>query len=335
MHILIKSFYRPHLLDRCLRSIYQQVGDAENLEIIVLDDGTPQKYLDKILQKYPKVRFKFSDYREEKIEKINRHLSGKENYQDIRIPTNLWYEAVAEASDYLIMTEDDVWFSAPFTVENYAREMEKHNIHILKLGRILEKDADIVPHKKLTETISYHNPKFFIKSQKFYDALLKNSFNLKNILERYRILPKRWIMQLWTMYDIPMAMYRKDYLQFLWKDQYKRVIEQLQLRNAVEWAFRHSGEHKYTLMTNRVMATSYRSSASFNSFNIEENFDLIKFNFILNELWLNDSFNEYENYPEDFSVDYIYNILLREEGKIFAEKWKKWTEGFIEMHSES
>ena len=142
-------------------------------------------------------------------------------------------------------------------------------------------------------------------------------------------------MQLWVMYDIPMGMYRKDYLQFLWKDKYKRVIEQLQLKNAVEWAFQHKGKTKYTLMTNRVMATSYRSSASFNAFNIKENFDLIKFNFILNELWLNDQFDEFENYPKDFSVAYMYNILMENESKQFADSWKKWTEGFIEMHKES
>ena len=48
MRILIKSFYRPYLLERCLKSIYEKVKNAEDLEIIILDDGTPQKYLDKI-----------------------------------------------------------------------------------------------------------------------------------------------------------------------------------------------------------------------------------------------------------------------------------------------
>lgn len=335
MDILIKSYYRPHLLDRCLRSIYERVSDTQQIKITILDDGTPQKYLDKIKEKYPEVSFKFSQYREEKIKAISEHLNGSKQYYDIRIPTELWYDAVSEASEYLIMTEDDVWFIENFDTKKYCKEMKNHNIHILKLGRILEKDSDIIPHYPLTDSISYHNPTFFIKSKKFYHILLKNKFNIKTLLEKYKILPQRWIMQLWVMYDIPMAMYRRDYLQFLWKDKYKRVIEQLQLKNAVDWAFKHKGKTKYTLMNKRVMTTSYRSSASFNSFNIKENFDLIEFNYLLNELWLNGKFDEYENYPNDFSVDYIYNILLENKNKEFADKWKKWTEGFIEMHKES
>ncbi len=335
MNILIKSYYRPYLLDRCLRSIYEKVNDAKELNIIVLDDGTPQKYLDKISEKYPQATFKFSKYREEKIEKLDKHLKGIEQYHDRRIPTDLWYDAITESSEILIMTEDDVWFIENFDMSYYAGQMRQYDIHLLKLGRTLQKDADIIPHQKLTNTVSYHNPRFILKSKKFYNLLLNNTFNCRTILEQYKLLPKRWIMQLWVMYDIPMGMYRKDYLQFLWKDKYKRVIELLQLRNAVDWAFRHKGEYKYTLMNNRVMETSYRSSASFNSFNIKENFDLIRFNYILNELWYNDEFDEYQNYPHDFSVDYIYTILLKNESREFADNWKKWTEGFIEMHKNS
>ena len=56
MNILIKSYYRPYLLDRCLQSIYEKVNDANNIEIIILDDGTPQKYLDKITTINPNVK---------------------------------------------------------------------------------------------------------------------------------------------------------------------------------------------------------------------------------------------------------------------------------------
>lgn len=335
MRILIKSFYRPYLLERCLKSIYEKVKNAEDLEIIILDDGTPQKYLDKIKLKYPKVAFRDSKYRDEKIIKIQEHLDHKERYHDIRIPTELWYDSISDSSDILILTEDDVWFIDDFDMKFYAKEMHKYNIHLLKLGRDINKDADSIPYHKLTETISYHNPNYIFKSKTFYNILLNNSFNIRSLLQKYQLLPKRWIMQLWVMYDIPMGMYRKDYLQFLWKDKFSRVIEYLQLKNAIEWSFKNKGKNKYTLLNKKAMATSYCSSASFNAFNIEENFDLIRFNFILNELWYNDDFDCYENYPKDYSINYIYNILAQHENIEFAEKWKKWTEGFIEMHKES
>jgi len=46
--ILIKSFNRPYYLDRCLYSIYKFVKKTD-FNIVVLDDGTPEKYLQKIL----------------------------------------------------------------------------------------------------------------------------------------------------------------------------------------------------------------------------------------------------------------------------------------------
>lgn len=331
MDILIKSYYRPHLLDRCLRSIYERVRDIQQIKITILDDGTPQKYLDKIKEKYPEVSFKFSQYREEKIKAISEHLNGNKQYYDVRIPTELWYDAISEASEYLIMTEDDVWFIENFDTKKYCKEMKNHNIHILKLGRNFTETVNY----KLTETIYYHNPKYFVKSEKLYRMLLNNSFKLRDRLSAIGLLPKYWRNELWKMYDIPMAMMRKDYLLYIWKDKYKRVVEDLQLANAVDWAFKHKGKTKYTLMNKRIMTTSYRSSASFNSFNIKEHFDLIEFNHLLNELWLDGKFDEYENYPSDFSVDYIYSILLENKNKEFADKWKKWTEGFIEMHKES
>ncbi|WP_314242411.1 glycosyltransferase [Empedobacter tilapiae] len=331
MNILIKSYYRPYLLDRCLKSIYEKVNDANDLEIIVLDDGTPQKYLDKIKEKYPNVEFKFSSYRNEKIEKLNRHLQGIEQYHDTRIPTDLWYNAIAESSEILIITEDDVWFVDDFNMKFYTNEMQKYGIQILKMGRDITETANY----SLTDTIAYHNPKYIIKSHKLYNVLLNNSFDIRNKLTKLNLLPKHWRNELWKMYDIPMAMMRKDYLLYIWKDKYKRVVEDLQLANAVGWDIKTKGTTKYTLLKNRVMETSYCSSASFNAFNIEENFDLIKFNYILNELWYNDEFNSYENHPNDFSIEYIYDILKKNDSSSFADKWKKWTEGFKEMHKES
>lgn len=330
MNILIKSFYRPHLLDRCLRSIYEKVSDIENIKITILDDGTPQKYLDKIQQKYPAVSFKFSQYRDEKVAKLEKHLCGEEQYYDNRIPTELWYDAIAESSDILIITEDDVWFVDDFNMKFYTEEMQKYGIHILKLGR----DVNETTNEPLTDTINYHNPKYFIKSEKLYRILLNNSFRLRDKLLKLKILPKNWRNELWKMYDIPMAMMRKDYLLHIWKDKYKRVVEDLQLANAVSWDLKTNGKTKYTLLKNSVMKTTFRSSASFNSFNLEENFDLIRFNYILNELWFNNKFNEYENFPNDFSIEYLYQILLEREDKVFADKWKKWTESFLKMYQD-
>ena len=60
MDLLIKSFNRPYYLDRCIQSIYLNIHD-NNFNIIVLDDGTPKKYLDKLLEKFPSITILKSD----------------------------------------------------------------------------------------------------------------------------------------------------------------------------------------------------------------------------------------------------------------------------------
>lgn len=59
MQILIKSFNRPHYLERCLKSIIKHVVGYD--EIVVLDDGTPDIYLNKR---------KFSFYYYKKIKSV-------------------------------------------------------------------------------------------------------------------------------------------------------------------------------------------------------------------------------------------------------------------------
>jgi glycosyltransferase involved in cell wall biosynthesis len=55
MDILIKSFNRPYYLDRCIQSVKKFVVNSD-YKIIVLEDGTPEKYLNKIIEKHPEVR---------------------------------------------------------------------------------------------------------------------------------------------------------------------------------------------------------------------------------------------------------------------------------------
>ncbi|MBV5330075.1 MAG: glycosyltransferase, partial [Chlorobium sp.] len=51
--VLLPVYNGAKTLKDSLRSLLRQ--EYENFEIIVLDDGTPQKYLNKLLEKYPKI----------------------------------------------------------------------------------------------------------------------------------------------------------------------------------------------------------------------------------------------------------------------------------------
>ena len=128
------------------------------------------------------------------------------------------------------------------------------------------------------------------------------------------------------MYNIPMGMYSKDFLSFIWKDKYHRVNESLQLLNCLEWHLKHKKfKNKFCYLKDDVMQTSFLSSASFNAHN---DFDLIRFNHILNELWFDNKFDSMENYPHDYSPSYIENILLENWNKENTKKWLNWSNKF-------
>lgn len=130
--IFIKSFNRPFYLDRCLKSIENFVSG--NYKITILDDGTPQKYLDKIKQKYSEINIlKSKNYSDKNQAIIDNLISGKE-INGFQIPTDLWINAVKNASEYFIMTEEDVWFTNPIDINNLAKKSKQFGISLLKLG---------------------------------------------------------------------------------------------------------------------------------------------------------------------------------------------------------
>jgi len=71
MDIIIKSYNRPYYLHRCLQSIKENV--LGNYKVIIVDDGTPQKYLDKISSLYEVEIFKTENY-EKKSFNIGNNL---------------------------------------------------------------------------------------------------------------------------------------------------------------------------------------------------------------------------------------------------------------------
>ncbi len=75
MDIIIKSLNRPYYLDRCLFSIAKYVTNF-NGKIIILEDGTPQKYLDLIQTKYPKIEIVKSAFYDEKSKLLSQKRSA-------------------------------------------------------------------------------------------------------------------------------------------------------------------------------------------------------------------------------------------------------------------
>ena len=128
MDILIKSFNRPYYLDRCLQSIYMNCLGSD-FKIKILDDGTPEQYLLKIKHKFPEVILLKSNFYELKSKSCN--LGLKPEIMDI--PIDFWIESAAKASDYLLIIEDDIWFTEKVDLDKIGTDMIQNKSVFTKL----------------------------------------------------------------------------------------------------------------------------------------------------------------------------------------------------------
>ena len=320
--IFIKSFNRPFYLDRCLKSIENFV--LGNYRITILDDGTPQKYLDKIKLIYPQIEIlKSSNY----TEKSSAIISGKD-INGFQIPTDLWINAVKNASEYFIITEEDVWFTETINVNDLVQKSKKHNISLLKLGWLgNQKDDQWVNIKSIDKEIySIYPKKLFLSSPIIMDWFFYNKFKFFTTFYRLGIFDNYTKLKYWSLNSILMGFWRKDYWLSIWKDSQGIVDEKQQLRNAANYykKYRQNSNFISRLETEK-MKTTFQSSAtnSYHKYGID--FDVNHFNYLMNEAWLNGHFDAMQNFPKDFSIEYFEEFL---DEKINITNFHHWVEKF-------
>jgi len=131
-----------------------------NYKITVLDDGTPQKYLDKIQKLYPEIVILKSENHRDKEQAIKDNLEKGQEINGFQIPTKLWRNAAQEASEYFIMTEDDVWFTENVDIDQLRENAQKYNISLLKLGWLGNtKELQWVDKESINDTLDSIYPK--------------------------------------------------------------------------------------------------------------------------------------------------------------------------------
>lgn len=320
--IFIKSFNRPFYLDRCLKSIENFVFG--NYKITILDDGTPQKYLDKIKLKYPQIEIlKSSNY----TEKSSAIISGKD-INGFQIPTDLWINAVKNASEYFIITEEDVWFTEPININDLVQKSKKHNISLLKLGWLgNQKDDQWVNIKSIDKEIcSIYPKKLFLSSPMIMDWFFYNKFKFFTICYQLRIFDNYTKLKYWSLNSILMGFWQKDYWLSIWKNSQGIVDEKQQLRNAANYYKKHRQNPNFIArLETEKMKTTFQSSATNSYHKYGINFNVNHFNHLINEAWLNGHFDTMQNFPKDFSIEYFEKFL---DEKINITNFHHWVEKF-------
>ncbi|QNS40626.1 glycosyltransferase family 2 protein [Chryseobacterium manosquense] len=331
--ILIKSFNRPYYLDRCLASIYRFCHGFSGIK--VLDDGTPPKYIDKILQKYPEVKIVLSEQYEEKNKAIEENLQSSKEINGFKIPVKMWKDAVRHSTSFFVITEDDVWFTHQINLAELQQCMISKNTDLVKLGNL----GRTPNGKKETcgnDNLIYPELKFLSFPKKPAEAFFYNRFKFFSLLYKLKMVDNYTIGTYYELISILMGMYRKDYWLKLWEGIDQKVDEKRQLMNAsLHYRKHRNNPFLIGVLENENMKTTFKSSATNSYHKYGYDFDVNRFNFILNEYWFNDELNVFENFPKDFSDACFMKILSEHtHPKAQPEEWQKWAAQFKKQYSD-
>ena len=78
-----------------------------------------------------------------------------------------------------------------------------------------------------------------------------------------------------------------------------------------------------------AMKTTFQSSATSSYHEYGFDFDVNRFNHIINEAWFKGGFDAMENYPNDFSQDYFKRFTF---DKINLPEYEKWVNQFRQQY---
>ena len=324
--IFIKSFNRAFYLDRCIASINKYVSG--DFRVKVLDDGTPEQYLDKIRKKYPNVEILLSDNYERKINAIKENLVTGKSVNGFEIPTRFWYDNVKNASNYVIVTEDDVWFTQPINVDELSQEAKNLNINLIKLGWLGNQSnrKDLII-ESISENLESAQPKdllFFPKM--LMEAFFYNQYKFYTILYKLGKVNHFTQLKYWALNSILMGFYKKEYWLEIWKNMDGKVDEKRQLINASLFYKKNKNNPNFiSKLKLEAMKTTFQSSATNSYHEYGFDFDVNRFNHLINEAWLKDEFDAMENFPKDFSINYFKKFV---QGKINFGEYEKWINKF-------
>lgn len=323
MDIVIKSFNRPYYLERCIRSVEQNVSG--NYNIVVLDDGTPDRYLQKIHELFPNIKILKSDLHARKSQGIADHLAQRGDYNIKTIPSGFSVNSIENVSDIFLLMEEDAWFTGAISVDEVAQLMTARNIVTLKLFWCRNEDIVKGEKIKINSEVEEVIPELPVHSSTFFSVLMSDKFRLRSLLRRSGLLTKKFLLPYYGLYTVSSAFFRKDYWLALWDDAGSKVNEEHQLVNAVRWKADHR-ETRYAKTISEKVTTTYLVSSV--SHLQTAKFDFITFNHFMNEAWLDGSLNATENLPHDFGVAYLEKFLPTASSRIDVAGWKRWIHEF-------
>ena len=325
MDIIIKSFNRPYCLDRCIQSIRNFVVNS-HYRIIILDDGTPEKYLKKISEKYSDITILKSFLYDEKVNSIENEGQNL----NLKVPIDLWIDAAKNASDYFVLLEDDFWLTDYIALNDLEISLRNNNLQMLKLlwlgNPILISDNIL----KLESFFNIYEPNLYTRNPLLYKLIfIYNKFKVRKILSYFKIYKRSRALSYYSIYSVAGAIFKREYFLSLWENHANTIDEGLQLYNAVHFLNKNK-DAAFGRTNKEVLKTSFLSAATNQHKDYEDvSINMLAFNKIINEAWYKEEFDAINNFSNDLNAEEIEKILKKENSiSANSEEWKKWVERF-------
>lgn len=317
MDIFIKSFNRPYLLDRCLQSIYLNVEGITT--ITILDDGTPDVYLEKIKKLYPNVVIKKSEFHKEKSDMIMaREISAKK----LSFPGKFWHrECSSSKGEYFLLLEDDMYIIQKINLNNLHKVMMDNQLLLFKLFWLGAKKLNfgkIVSHQGYE--LLY--PKFPFTSSANFRRIIQNKFGISDYLEKLGIkYYNTFILPFYSHYIVAGGIYNKEYFSYLWNNidglnEYTQVFRSLEYyeKNAIK--FKIGKSEKESIKTTFLSSATNEMPSS--------KLSMFDFNYKMNKAWLEDKIDVMNGFPNGMPKLELSKFLTKEENL----EWEKWIADF-------
>ncbi len=321
MDIVIKSYNRAYLLDRVLFSVYKHVEGGLG-RIIVLDDGTPKKYLDRIQDKYPDV-----------VIKLSPNYAAKQAGKKFGAPVQFWRDEIQEVSDNFLLLEDDIWLVDDVNLDDIDNLMVINNVSFFKLrwwgnNKMISGNFESINNDLGLIT----NVKLPFASE----MLVKNKFYSHSLMLKLHLMPRNYFIPMYSLYDVAGQVFNRDYYLYVWPKKQYNIQEMIQLGLAAQY-FRENRQAKVGRTLYEYAATTFLTSSTGNIEKIGFDMDLL--NLHLNQLWMLGEMDSLQNFPADFSLEYLEGLLSDEDvDENFLSNWVKWSTGwrnhFIDLGSE-
>lgn len=326
MDILIKSFNRPYYLDRCLQSIYLNCIGSYFM-IKVLDDGTPEKYLKKIKDKFPEIIV----YKSKHYSHKSKFCEQGEKPEIMDVPIDFWIESAAKASDYFILLEDDIWFTEKVDLDTMRTDMIQNKSVFTKLFWLGNPKLIQSKFAHQIGKLTFYQPKLYVINPILFTFIFYkfHRFKIRQLLKFLKIHTSNRFLSYYSIYSVAGVIFNKNYFLNLWKNHENTVNEGLQLFNALTYFNKNKYKIAFSRSNSEVLKTGFLSAATnqFKEYGVQV--DMFVFNKIINEAWYKNEFDVMDNYPKDIG-NYVIEKILENENKdtIFVENWNQWVLSF-------